>query len=208
MNLRPRQTAAFVVAMTVATAAPAAADKIKDAMEGAIKAYDNKAYSKAVTELQYAVTKIGELLGKAFVATFPDPPEGWTARRVRRQRSTAGVVQLQGQILSRRYQMKGGSGRVTAQMIVNNRMMQAYTALMANPAYARQAGYDRVKIEGLSEPAMMKFDEDRKRGELIYLSGGRLLIRLAGRNLEDTKILESLIRTWKIAEARKLAGLK
>lgn len=205
-QLKPFLAAAAIAAVT-GFAAPATADKIDDAIGKAADAYKKGSLAVAVQELQYAVTKISERLSKVYAKTFPAPMEGWKAGRVK---STAGnaMIRMSGQVMNRRYRQTGGRGRVDAQMIVDNPAMQSYMTLFSNPAYARQAGYDRVSIDGVPEPAMVKFDEDRKRGEAILVTGGRILVRLSGRRIDSADVLTGMIKAWKIAEARKVAGIK
>jgi hypothetical protein len=183
------------------------ADKVDDAIVKAAQAHKKGDLATAMQELQYAVTKINEKLSRAYKMTFPPPPEGWRAGRVRSSTGIA-MIRVQGQIMNRRYTQQGGRGRMNAQLIVDSPTMQAYLTLFSNPAYARQAGYDRVKLEGVPEPAMMKFDEDRKRGDIILVTAGRILIKVTGRRLESGDVLIALTKAWKIAQVRKIAGIK
>ena len=185
----------------------ASADKISDAIAKAAEEYKAGRLGVAAQELQYAVTKIGERLSKAYRATFPPAPEGWRARRAR-SAAGGGVVRLQGQFITRRYSHQQGRGRLTAQLIVDNPAMQAYVTLFSNPAYARQAGYDREKIDGVPEPVMVKFNEDQNSGDAVLLMGGRVLIRISARRIESAKVMLDLLKAWNIAELRKIAGIK
>ncbi len=198
---------ALLTAGLLLTPNMAAADKISDAIKTAAEAYKDGKLGKAAQELQYAVTKIGERLSKAYRATFPPTPDGWRARKIRSS-SGGGIVRMNGQILNRRYNQKDGRGRMTAQLIVDSPAMQAYATLFANPAYARQAGFDREKIDGVPETAMVKFNEDRKRGEAVLLMAGRILIRISASGIENASAIVKLLKSWKIAEVRKIAGLK
>jgi len=190
-----------------AAASPAWADKVTDAIDKAAAAYKAGKMSAATTELQYALTKIKERLAKAYIATFPDAPEGWRAGRVRSSAGNA-MVRMAGQVISRRYTQQGGRGRLNAQLIVDNPTMQAFLTLFANPTYARSAGYDPIKIDGVPETAMLKYDENRKRGDLIFIMAGRVVIKVTGRQLENGNVLSSLVKRWNIAQVRKTAGIK
>lgn len=190
-----------------AAASPAWADKVTDAIGKAAAAYKAGKMSTATTELQYALTKINERLAKAYTATFPAAPEGWRAQRVRTASGNV-MVRVAGQILSRRYSQQGGRGSLNAQLIVDSPTMQAFTTLFANPNYARSAGYDPVKIEGVPETAMLKYDENRKQGDLILLMANRIVIKVTGRRIESGDVLSKLVKSWNIAQVRKTAGIK
>jgi len=190
-----------------AAAAPAWADKITDAMDKAAAAYKAGKMSAATTELQYALTKINERLAKAYIATFPAAPEGWRAGRVRSAAGNA-MIRVAGQVISRRYTQQGGRGRLNAQLIVDSPTMQAFMTLFANPNYARSAGYDPIKIDGIPETAMMKYNENRKQGDLILIMAGRVVIKVTGRQIENGDALGDLVKRWNIAQVRKVAGIK
>lgn len=188
-------------------ATPASADKVTDAIGKAAAAYKAGKMSTASTELQYALTKIGERLAKAYIATFPAAPDGWRAGRVRSSSGNA-MIRVAGQVISRRYTQQGGRGRLTAQLIVDSPTMQAFMTLFANPNYARSAGYDPVKIDGITETAMLKYNENRKQGDLILIMAGRVVIKVTGRRIDNGDVLGSLVKRWNIAQVRKVAGIK
>lgn len=186
---------------------PAHADKVSDAITKANEAYKAGNLGTATTELNYALTKISGLLSKAYRSTFPKAPEGWRAGRVRSSTGNA-LIQVRGQMLSTRYTKQGGRGRINAQLIVDNPAAQVYLNLFANPAYARAAGYDPVKIDGITEVAMVKFNDERNSGDLILLIKGRVLVKLTGRQIQSADVLTAMIKRWNMAKVKTIAGIK
>jgi len=192
--------------LVLGAASSAMADKVSDAINKANEAYKAGKLGVATTELNYALTKIGERLAKAYQATFPAAADGWRAGRIRSSAGNA-LVRVRGQILSRRYTGQGGKS-IQAQLIVDSPALQVYLTLFANPSYARSAGYDPVKLDGITETAMVKFNDSRKTGDLILMMGGRVLLKITGRRIDSTDALIDLIRRWKVADVKKLAGVK
>ena len=178
-----------------------------DRIAKANAAYQAGNLGTATTELNYALTRIGQLLAKRYQATFPPAPDGWKAGRVRSSSGNA-MVRVQGQMLSARYSQPGGRSRIEAQLIVDSPAMQVYATLFANANYARAAGYDPVKLDGIAETAMVKFDDTRKRGDLLLMMGSRILIKLTGYQIASADALTGMIRGWKLADLKKAAGIK
>lgn len=196
----------ILVALAMTLAAPAAhAEKVLDSMRKAETAYKDGRLSTASRELQYALGALGKALADAYTGTVPDAPDGWTAQNPRGRAQAIGAMGY-GVTVERRYREDGGRGTATAQLIVDNPMIQAMGAMFANPALAQNAGYDRLQVQG--QEAMIRFQEDRNRGEVVMLFAGRVFLKVEARNIDSEDVLEALAQGWDIAKIREVAELQ
>jgi hypothetical protein len=208
MKFRSAVILCAVAASTALSALPSAAraDRVTDRIDKARNLYEKGRYSAAARELQWAIGRIKRRIADGVAKTFPAPPEGWTVRRSK-SRSRQGLAMLQGLIIQRRYRQTGGAGRADAQIIVDNPMAGMMTMLFANPAYAQNAGYEQLDVDSLPQGALIKFDEERKRGDVVAMVGGRAFLKITIHNADSDKVLRTLIRTWNIAALKKQLGL-
>ncbi len=203
MTLRRSLVAACLVCLT---ATPAFADKATDAMDKAKSLYEKGDIGKTYTELQIATSLVGRKLSALYAKTFPAAPDGWKTRKARSS-NRSGVMMSQGFVMNRRYTQEGGRGRVTAQLIIDNPMITAMAGMFSNPAMAARMNYDRIQIEGGGE-AWVKYQEDRKSGEVVLVLAGRVFLKLTGRNIENQDVLTKLISTWDFATLKKTLGIQ
>jgi hypothetical protein len=127
---------------------------------------------------------------------FPEPPPGWSAQPVEAQAGTAFMGG--GVALSRTYRGEGGA-IVAARLIAHNPMVQGMTGMVA--AMATKPGAKRLRID--REMATLSFKPETGAGEAQLAVAGAL-IQLQGRKLASAEILETLLRSWDVAELREL----
>lgn len=200
-------TAAAVVVLLACTGT-AQADKVTDAIGRATKAYGDGKLSTTSRELQFAIGRIGRRLAKAYEEAMPPAPDGWKARRARRKNQTIGMMGL-GISVQQRYEPDGGGrGRATAQLVIDNPMIQAMGAMFANPAMAQSSGYERLEVKGLALPGFIKFDEERKRGDAIILMAGRIFMKVEASNIENEEVLRKLAAGWNIKRIKEIAEIQ
>jgi len=199
---------ALAAALLIAFSAPAFADKVTDAIASGRKYYEDQRLSKAIRELRYAVSQISRRLSKAYEATMPPAPGGWKMRKARRRGGGASVLFGAGTIITRNYRQEDGKGRVTVQLIVDNPMMQAFAMMFANPQIAAASGFERIRVRGVRDDALLKFNDETKRGEAILLLGGRIFIKIAGRRIEGDEILRDLLQSWNYEELMRVAEIR
>lgn len=198
-------TAAALAALLAFTGA-AQADKVTDAIDRASKAYSAGKLSTTSRELQFAIGRIGRRLAKAYSEAMPPAPDGWKARRARRSNRAVGVMGL-GITVTRRYRPDDGRGSASAQIIIDNPMIQAMGAMFANPAMAQSSGYERLEVKGLAQPGYIKFDEDRKRGDAIILIAGRIFLKVQASRVEDEDVLRNLAAGWDIKRIKEITEI-
>ena len=108
----------------------------------------------------------------------------------------------------RSYNQDGGRARASAQIIVDNPMLQAMAAMFANPTMAANSGYERLSIDGLNQPAFIKYDEDRKRGEVVILLAGRVYLKVSASRIESDDVLKDLANGWNIKKIKEVAEIQ
>ena len=199
---------ALVAALLITVSAPAFADKVTDAIRSGQKHYEDQRLSKSIRELRYAIVQITRRLSEAYEATMPPAPSGWKTQKARRQGAAGGTFFSAGTILTRHYRQEDGRGRVTAQLIVDNPMMQAFAAMFANPQIAAASGFERVRVRGVRADALLKYDPDTKQGEAILLLAGRIFIKLDGRRIENDGIIRDLLQGWNYEDLKKVADIR
>lgn len=198
---------AAAVAVSLMAGGTAQADKVTDSIDRASKAYSDGKLSSTSRELQFAIGRVSRRLAKAYQEAMPPAPDGWKARRARRQNQGVGVMGM-GISVNRRYRPDGGSGRASAQIIIDNPMIQAMAAMFANPALAQNSGFERLEVKGLAQPGYIKFDEDRKRGEAIILIAGRIFLKVQASRIENEDVLRNLAAGWNIKRIKEIAEIQ
>lgn len=198
--LAPPLTAVLLVA-----SGPGMADEIREQIELAIEFYEEGDLAAAVTELQFAIGELQAKQGGAYALTMPPAPDGWTADEPSQETGTAFMGG--GTIVNRAYSEDGGQGRMEAQIVVDNPMLQGMAALFSNPAMlAANPGMQRVRIG--RDNAVMEFDEANGRGEITYLlGGGRVMLKVSGNSLRSGDQLVDLLNAWDMDSLKSVAGL-
>lgn len=199
---------ALAAVLLITFSAPAFADKVTEAIDAGQKYYEDQRLSKAIRELRYAIAKISRRLSDAYEATMPPAPSGWMIRKARRRGGAGGGFFAAGTIITRNYRQEDGRGRITAQLIVDNPMMQAFAMMFANPQMAAASGFERIRVRGVRTDALMKYNDETKRGEAILLLAGRIFIKLGGQRIESDAILRDLLQGWNYEELKKVAEIR
>lgn len=199
---------ALAAALMITVSAPAFADKVTDAIASGRKFYQDQRLSKAMRELRYAIAQISRRLSQSYEATMPPAPSGWRSRKARRRASGASGFFSAGTIITRRYRQQDGRGRVTVQLTVDNPMMQAFAAMFANPQIAAASGFERLRVRGVRSDALLKYNDETKRGEAILLLAGRIFIKISGRRIDNDGIIRDLLETWNYEDLKKVAEIQ
>lgn len=187
-----------VAAMLVAFGSAARADEFSEALDLARQYYEEGDYVAASEELQFAIQSLQSKIAEQYVATFPEPPEGWTAGEVENQGGAAFMGG--GTMLKRTYENDLGA-TVEATLIANNPMVQSMAGMLG--MMAGQPGAKRVRVG--REHGVVTWDAEEHSGEAT-LAVGRALIQLEGRGLDGPEILETLLKSWDVRKVKELAG--
>ncbi|MFP4137415.1 MAG: hypothetical protein ACLFSR_03565 [Halomonas sp.] len=179
-------------------------DGVVEQIEAGLDLYQQEDYGGAITELQFAIEDIRELVASRIAETFPEPPAGWSAEEVQGGGSGAAAAMFGGAggtALTRRYSEDAGDGRLEASMMVDNPMVQAMSAMFNNPAMiSAQPNMDRVRIG--SERGILEWEPDRGQAELSLLLDGRILLQVQGENLESEDAALALMEAWDLDAVR------
>jgi hypothetical protein len=193
----------IALALLLAPAA-ARADSVVEQIQEGLAYYEEGDLAAAIEELEYAIGEIRGRLGGLFAGTLPEPPAGWVADAAESQGGAAFMGG--GTIINRSYREEGGRGRIEAQLVVDNPMMQGFAALMSNPAMmAAQPNTQRVRVQ--RENAILRFEPDRGSGEITLILGGRAMAKLEGQGLASGDLLVELMEGWDLRQLKDLAGL-
>ena len=196
----PITAAIFVTLLSV----PAFADDVTQMIDEATKLYKKGKFSESVKELQFAIGEIQQKLSKRLGAKMPPAPPGWMAGETK----TQGMGLMGGgQMITRKYTQKGGSGSLTARLVVDNPMIQGISVMLSSPMLIQsQRGMKRVKIKG--EEGLIRWRKSRRRGELsVILGGGKLMLQVKGRNVDNREVLFNFMKSWDFKSAKKIVGL-
>ncbi|HEX2526347.1 MAG TPA: hypothetical protein VHL31_08590 [Geminicoccus sp.] len=197
----------FAVCMLVCTASlPAAADQVTDQLDLGKKYYEEGDLTGAINELQFAIQDIRSQLSARYRAGFPDAPAGWVAADGSEDNSAAMAMFGGGTSVARTYTQQGGEGVIDATISVDNPMIQGLAAMLNNPAImAANPAARRVRVG--RENVLVQLEEGGDSGEATLVLGGRMLLQLQGRGLENSALLEEMAANWKLDELKKIAGM-
>ena len=194
---------ALVGLAAAAGVAPALADDITDQIDAAKALYQKGDFAKAASELQFAITDIQKKASEKYVSALPPAPAGWEADEAEAQ---SGAMLGGGQMISRRYHEKSGDGEMTLQITIDNPMVQAMSAMFANPALiAADPQAKRIRVGG--ENAVLKWNPSGKSGEVSMVLGGRMMVHLEGRDLKSDAPLQDFMKNWDMKALKTAAGM-
>ncbi len=153
-------------------------------------------YSKALEEINYAMTKINELTAEGLLSFIPDPPEGYTLVNKNSQGVGQGAAIIGNAGATGSYRGQGDQslelnisiGGMVGQM----GSLAAFGAMMSGMAL--EAGMKTVRIQGYTGTIM--FDKDNSSGNLTIQVGDKTSVQIEGNVIEaadDMKILAEKI---------------
>ncbi|ERS91743.1 hypothetical protein [Halomonas sp. PBN3] len=197
----------FVASLGISAAAMGQSDEVTEQIELGLELYQEQEYGAAITELEFAISDIRELMAGRIGETFPAPPEGWSAAEVASSGGGGAAAMFGGggSMLEREYQQEGGEGRLTAKLMIDNPMIQAMSAMFNNPALiAAQPNMERIRIG--RDSALLKWDPERGNAEVSFLMDGRILVQVDGQRLESSDPAVALLKAWDLDALREQAA--
>lgn len=201
-----RNACLVMAALGLATVPSAAADDdVIEQIEAGKAFYAEGDLARALTEFEFALNALRTRFSNAFMATMPDPPALWSADKPVLE--TGAALFGAGVVVTRRYLEAKGGGQITAELMVDSPMVQAFSAVFSNPIMiAGDPGLERVRLGKMT--ALLKWDAERRAGDLSLALGGRVLAKLIGRDLGDKTILVELMKAWDLDAVKDVAGLR
>ena len=211
MDTAKMKHAALAMALGAAVSLPFGAyaqdaDSVVEQIEAGLSFYQEQSYSDAINELQFAINEIRGLLVGELAATFPEPAEGWEAKDVESEGGGAAAFLGGGLMLNRNYRQADTNGNIDVQLIADSPMIQGFAAMASNPALlASQPNAERIRVG--RENAIVSYDPDRRRGELTFVSGGRVMIKFEARNIDNSDALKALFKAWDLKALKYILAL-
>lgn len=180
------------------------ANDIVEQIELGLELYQEQEYGAAITELEFAIEDMRKMMSGLIAQTFPDAPDGWTAREATSGSAggAAAMFGAGGTSLERVYQQDDGDGQLTASMMLDSPLIQSMGALFNNPAMiAAQPDMERIRLG--REAAVVKWEPERSRAEVTLLLDGRIMMQVKGENLASQDVAVDLMRSWDLAAVRE-----
>ena len=116
----------------------AQADDTLDAIQQGLDYYKNGKFTKAIGELEFALTQLRQKKGEAVEQLMPEAPDGWTVNKDDSGTSAGGAGMFGGGInVSRSYRQTEGKGQVKIEVISDSPMLQGMAAMFSNPAFVQ-----------------------------------------------------------------------
>ncbi|KHO66102.1 hypothetical protein [Pseudomonas flexibilis] len=188
MQRTPRTLASLGLAALLACAGTAQADDIKEALEEALKAYNQGDMSGTKENLGYATQLLNEKSADALTKALPAPLPGWEADEA--QSSSAGAALFGGGLQASRTYNKDDQ-YIEVEIVGDSPMLSQMMVVMTNPALAGSMGKS-VKIgkqRGIQD----------ENGKIMLIINNRFMVSVEG----DAEQADKLA----YAEAVKLEAL-
>ncbi|MDR9439403.1 MAG: hypothetical protein RI841_07910 [Halomonas sp.] len=198
---------ALVASLGTLTAAKVQADEVIEQIELGLELYQEEEYGAAITELEFAINDLRKLMSGRIAETFPEAPEGWSAGEVASGGSSGAAAMFGGgsSMLEREYRQEAGNGTLQAQLMIDNPMIQAMSAMFNNPALiAAQPNMERIRIG--RDSALLKWEPERGNAEVSFLMDGRILVQINGQGLESQEPAVELLKAWDLEAVREQAA--
>ncbi len=194
----------IVMALSLAAAQPVHSDEVIEQIEAGKAYYAEGDFSRALNEFEFALNALRTRFSSAFVETLPEAPILWTADKPSLE--TGAALFGAGVMVTQRYEEDKGGGRIIAEITVDSPMVQAFSAVFSSPIMiANDPSLERIRLGGST--GILKWDADRRAGDLSLSFGGRVLVRLTGNDLDDKALLIDVMKTWDLDAVKKIAGL-
>jgi hypothetical protein len=198
-----RAASCLLLAMVLLPPGAAQADEIDDQLAQARQYYLDGDVTGAIGELEFVLQALRGRIGQGLLATFPAPPEGWTAQT----NEEAGAVPFvqAGSMLARTYTSPDGASTIEAQLMSGGGFLQGLAGMMMNPTVlAAQPNAKRVRVG--REAGVVTYDADEKSAQLVLDLGGKATVMIEGKGLASGDPLVDLAQRWDLKKAKELLG--
>ncbi len=200
-----RNACLAMTALSLMTVSEASADDILEQIDAGRAYYEDGDLGRALNEFEFALNALRTRFSNQFMATLPDAPALWHAEKPVLESGAA--LLGAGVMVTRRYEEQKGEGRITAELLVDSPMVQAFSAVFSNPIMvANDPTLERIRFG--ETIALLKWNADQRSGDLSLAIGGRVLAKLVARDLDDKAVLIDLMKAWDLDAVENVAGLK
>ena len=156
-----RAARCLLLVLALGASAAARADEVTDQLDQASRYYQDGDITGAIGELEFVLQALRGRIGQELLATFPAPPDGWTAETA----DEAGAIPFvaAGTMLSRTYKSADGASSIEAQLMSGGGFLQGLAGMMMNPTMlAAQPNAKRVRVG--REAGVVTYDADAEIG--------------------------------------------
>ena len=199
-----RAARCLLLAMLVAAPGGARADEIGDQLDLARQYYQDGDITGAIGELEFVLQALRGRIGQELLATFPAPPDGWTAETADDSGGAIPFVAA-GTMLSRTYSSPDGASSIEAQLMSGGGFLQGLAGMMMNPTMlAAQPNAKRVRVG--REAGVVTYDAEAHSAQLVLDLGGKATVMLEGKGVASGDPLVDLAQRWDLKKAKELLG--
>ena len=198
-----RAVRCLLLVLALGASASARADEVTDQLDQASRYYQDGDITGAIGELEFVLQALRGRIGQELLATFPAPPDGWTAETA----DEAGAIPFvaAGTMLSRTYKSADGASSIEAQLMSGGGFLQGLAGMMMNPTMlAAQPNAKRVRVG--REAGVVTYDTDARSAQLVLDLGGKATVMLEGKGVASGDPLVELAQRWDLKKAKELLG--
>lgn len=179
-------TAALALALA---AAHARADEITDQIHSALEAYEQQDYTGAISDLNFAVAQIREIVQTRNAQLLPEPLDGWSASEVENMGAAMAMVGG-GTSMTRRYTR--GAESLEINITANSPWIAGMMQIISNPML--MAGNPDLRPYRYKRANGMK-DTSEGRVEVTLSLASQIMVKVTGENLSDEAVIERYLDT-------------
>ena len=176
---------ALSVCMGLLSCGPVLADEVTDSITQGLDQYKKASYAEAMTSLNFAAQKIGQIKADGLKVLIPKPLAGWTADEVVSQ--AAGTAMFGGGLSAEGRYHKGDKGDITVKIVTDSPLLQSMMMLISNPMFATSSGGKLEKIK--NQTAIVKYEAQGKRGDINVVVAGKVLVTVEGNEVTQDELM-------------------
>ena len=190
---------ALSVCLGLLSCGPVLADEVTDSITQGLDQYKKGSYGEAMTSLNFAAQKIGQIKAEGLKVLVPKPLSGWTADEVVSE--AAGTAMFGGGLSAEGRYHKGDKGDITVKIVTDSPLLQSMMMLISNPMFATSSGGKLEKIK--NQTAIVKYEAPGKRGDINVVVAGKVLVTVEGNDVSQ----DELMAYAKAVDYEKIAAL-
>jgi len=178
---------------------PVFADEVTDSITQGLDQYKKGSYAEAMTSLNFAAQKIGQIKADGLKVFIPKPLSGWTVDEVVSQ--AAGTTMFGGGLSAEGRYRKGDKGDITVKIATDSPLLQSMMMLINNPMFVTSSGGKLEKIK--NQTAIVKYEAQAKRGDINVVVAGKILVTVEGNDVSPDDLMDYA----KAVDYEKIAAL-
>lgn len=178
---------------------PVFADEVTDSITQGLDQYKKGSYAEAMTSLNFAAQKIGQIKADGLKVFIPKPLSGWTVDEVVSQ--AAGTTMFGGGLSAEGRYRKGDKGDITVKIATDSPLLQSMMMLISNPMFVTSSGGKLEKIK--NQTAIVKYEAQAKRGDINVVVAGKILVTVEGNDVSPDDLMDYA----KAVDYEKIAAL-